>query len=187
MGGSRPPHRALPLPSAPLTLPTPSSPKPDSVGSARESGRDFADNETTSDFVGMVSMMQPGVSWVARWHGMSFRDEDRAVVNRVAGLYAVTLPGEDLKVLHSAGGEDDEYEDEGEEEGVELDEDAEEAKVRREEAAEGWGGGGRGRRGGGADLSFPDADGLVGGDEDREEMIENAAAMGRRSGDEDSE
>lgn len=42
----------------------------------------------------MVSMMQPGVSWVSRWLKMRFSDGEGRVVPHLPGIYAIALPGE---------------------------------------------------------------------------------------------
>lgn len=42
----------------------------------------------------MVSLMQPGTSWVSRWLRMRYTDEDGHTVAFLPGVYAISLPGE---------------------------------------------------------------------------------------------
>ena len=39
--------------------------------------------ETSADFVGMISLMVPSASWVAKWNSLR---------HRVAGVYAISVP-----------------------------------------------------------------------------------------------
>ena len=64
---------------------------------------DWVQSQTTPDFEGMVSMLQPGASWVSRWLKMRFTDEEGAVTPHLPGLYAITLPGV-VRVWGGGGG-----------------------------------------------------------------------------------
>lgn len=79
---------------------------------------DFVQTETTSDYEGMVTMLQPAHSWVARWLRMYSRTDDGSIVHVKTGLYAIKLPGEEAAAAAAryGGGDDgdgdDAYEDE---------------------------------------------------------------------------
>ena len=56
-----------------------------------------ADNNVTSDFVGMISLMMPRESWVAKWN---------EIRTYIPGVYAINIPitGGDLDGGHEVGG-----------------------------------------------------------------------------------
>lgn len=90
-------------------------PQPDKAGKGYRA--EWMESNTTDDYDGMVSMMQPDSSWVARWLSMKYRDDEGRTVAFKPGLYAIALPGEDA--IAAAGEEveensSDEYEDEEE-------------------------------------------------------------------------
>ena len=98
--------------------------------------QDFVENETTNDFEGMVSLMQPESSWVARWLKLNLVDVNGNKVMLKTGLYAISLPGVEFAEKDKAA-EDNFEEDEEDEEANDVDgEDRKESELHNTDNAE---------------------------------------------------
>jgi hypothetical protein len=61
---------------------------------------DYVESHTTTDFEGMLSIVQHSGSWVARWLEMNAKDDGHRPF--VPGVYAISLPMEEARAAEPA-------------------------------------------------------------------------------------